>query len=129
MKPFEVKVTKTFTNDQIAGLLCTGFEGGDTASWAEIVKKVKPKTQADFEGDWLEYPLYSYPLGTGGQVVVKDKYTSQEHILDRKAIQRGLEIMAEKYPRHFNDFVDEQDDAITGDVFIQCCVLGDVIYG
>ena len=37
--------------------------------------------------------------------------------------------MAEKYPRHFTDMIQEQDDATTADVFFQCVVLQDVIYG
>ena len=49
--------------------------------------------------------------------------------LDRAAIQRGLQVMAEKYPKHLKDFMDDQADACTGDVFLQCCMLGDVVYG
>jgi len=37
--------------------------------------------------------------------------------------------MAEKYPRHFANFAQEAEDAETGDVFIQCCVLGEIVYG
>jgi hypothetical protein len=44
-------------------------------------------------------------------------------------LAKGLQTMAEKYPRHFADFVAENDDADTGDVFLQCVVLGDVVYG
>ena len=49
--------------------------------------------------------------------------------LDGDAVQRGLQTMAEKYPRHWGDFIRENEDAITGDVFIQCCLLGEVVYG
>jgi hypothetical protein len=37
--------------------------------------------------------------------------------------------MAADYPRHFADLVNENDDADTGDAFVQCCVFGEVIYG
>jgi len=37
--------------------------------------------------------------------------------------------MAEKYPRHFHNFLEENDDAETGDVFIQCCLFGEIVYG
>jgi hypothetical protein len=50
-------------------------------------------------------------------------------MLDRVAILEGLRIMAEKEPRHFADFMTENDDADTGDVFLQCCLYGEVIYG
>jgi len=41
----------------------------------------------------------------------------------------GLSTMAAKYPRHFGDFISGNSDAETDDVFCQCVVLGDVIYG
>tara|TARA_B100001287_G_C22686600_1_gene534197 strand:+ start:17793 stop:18380 length:588 start_codon:yes stop_codon:yes gene_type:complete len=50
-------------------------------------------------------------------------------ILNRSSIQIGLEIMAENYPRHFNDFINQGGDAITSDVMLQCMVLRDVIFG
>ena len=37
--------------------------------------------------------------------------------------------MAQEYPQHFLDAVTENDDAITADVFFQCIVFNDVIYG
>jgi hypothetical protein len=40
-----------------------------------------------------------------------------------------LRLMAEKEPRHFADFMQENDDAVTGDVFLQCVLLKAVIYG
>jgi hypothetical protein len=37
--------------------------------------------------------------------------------------------MVEKYPRHYADFKDGDEDASTGDVFLQCCIFGEVVYG
>lgn len=53
----------------------------------------------------------------------------ETYTLDYMAIQKGLEIMAEKYPSHWADFVGGNDDADTGDVFLQCALFGEVIYG
>ena len=44
-------------------------------------------------------------------------------------IKKGLRLMKEQYPRHWADLVEEEDDAITGDVFLQLAVFGEVIYG
>lgn len=41
----------------------------------------------------------------------------------------GCQIMAEKYTRHLMDMVNENHDAETADVFLQCCCFGEVIYG
>lgn len=53
----------------------------------------------------------------------------ERFILDFKAIERGIRVMASDYPRHWADFRSQNDDAQTGDVFIQCCLFGEVIYG
>lgn len=54
--------------------------------------------------------------------------TRKPLLLNLKTIQRGLEVMAKKYPHHFNN-LSENQDGITADVFVQCCVFGDTVYG
>lgn len=49
--------------------------------------------------------------------------------LTEDKLLEGLAVMKQNYPRHFNDALTENDDAITADVFLQCCVLKEVIYG
>lgn len=49
--------------------------------------------------------------------------------LSRASAEAGLVIMATKYPAHFADFLAENDDAITGDVFLQCALFGEVVFG
>lgn len=44
-------------------------------------------------------------------------------------VGRGLQVMAEKYPRHFGNLISDNDDAETGDVLLQCSVLGEIVYG
>jgi hypothetical protein len=34
-----------------------------------------------------------------------------------------------QYRSHFGDMIGETGDATTGDVFLQCCLLGEVVYG
>ena len=49
--------------------------------------------------------------------------------VDYRRIREGLQYMARAHNRHFNDLVEENDDAITHDVFMQCVVLKRVVYG
>ncbi len=51
------------------------------------------------------------------------------HRLDLAAIQRGCEIMARDYPRHWGNFTAGNEDGDTGDCFVQCCLLGKMVYG
>lgn len=76
----------------------------------------------------------------GKGVVVYDCYalddaeTEEEkaearHEITIADVKRGLDLMKEKYPRHWADLVEENDDLITGDVWLQLTVFGELIYG
>jgi hypothetical protein len=124
---------------RLADLICEGFEGG-VGYWAQIVKYDEPK-ELKYTMDTLEdkkfgephvYKHIDYPLNEGGAVYVMetgDDESGPIHRLDYEALMRGLKIMQEKWPRHFANWISETDDAETGDVFIQCCLLGDIVYG
>jgi hypothetical protein len=47
----------------------------------------------------------------------------------KEQIEKGLKIMADKYPRHFASIMEDNADAETADVFVQCCALGEIVYG
>tara|TARA_B100000614_G_scaffold262909_1_gene300671 strand:+ start:170716 stop:171204 length:489 start_codon:yes stop_codon:yes gene_type:complete len=79
-----------------------------------------------------------------GGVIIFDEITeertgeTEERRLDLAAIQSGLALMAAGGPenkrwgcgaRHYADWIAENDDAETADVFLQACVLGDIVYG
>ena len=44
-------------------------------------------------------------------------------------IEKGLKVFAEKSPYQFGEWLLDNDDSITGDVFLQCCLFGEVKYG
>jgi CBS domain-containing protein len=41
----------------------------------------------------------------------------------------GLQTMADNYPNHWHDFINDNEDAATSDVFLQCCLYGEAIFG
>lgn len=45
------------------------------------------------------------------------------------SIEIGEQLMAEQQPKHFLDIINEEDDAITADVWFQFCVLKSIVYG
>ena len=76
-----------------------------------------------------------------GGVVIVDRYAADEreedpsspepvrgHLTDA-ALRRGLQVLADKYPRIAGAIVSEDSDAASGDALLQCAILGDVIYG
>jgi hypothetical protein len=125
-----VSVKHEVSLENISNLLCSAFEGGSNY-WYVINEFVEPKALTFRTDKDQVYRHLDYPLNEGGAVIVGDMEDTdaEAKTLDLKAIQKGLKIMAEKYPRHMSDFVNDNDDAITGDVFLQCCLFGEVIYG
>jgi hypothetical protein len=116
---------------RIQDVLCCGFEGG-IGYWATITGYEDPTS--------LQYQLYpdrvyrhvDYPVNEGGAVVLvefDDEGDIDEHRLDLPAIQRGIQLMAKDYPEHLCDILNENEDAITGDILIQLSLLGEVRYG
>lgn len=118
-----VKTTIALDDGRISDLLCSALEGGSNY-W---VRKI---TDEDFKGaEWAsEAPM------TGGSFVLlhddpeTDDMTGRT-LINRDVCEHGLQVMAEKYTTHFADLIGENDDATTADVFLQCCVFGEIIYG
>ena len=49
--------------------------------------------------------------------------------LNLAALQHGLKSMHEIAPRHYDNLLKDNCDAITGDVFIQSCLFNEIVYG
>lgn len=127
------------SDEIIKGLLCSAFEGGSNY-WYQNLDYDFGKTNLTYEdfkkGGKMQdpknywHPCQLVPLVEGCSLTIEDGEDSNKtFILDRAAIERGVQVMAEKYPQHFADILTENGDATTGDVFLQCCLFGDTIYG
>ncbi len=127
----------TLKLDRIASLIISALEGGSNY-WYTIAEFVKPE-DADLwrfpdESSLADAHVYrhvQYPLSKGGALLIEDREGTEEgqFRLDLDSIAKGLQIMAKDCPRHYADILAENDDAITGDVFLQCCLFGKVIFG
>lgn len=110
-------VIKAYKSDAEKGL----FEGCECREdkWAEallhgkgvIVYDLYDEDAEDFDGDIKEFPA------------------SAKHHITIENVKKGLELMRDQYPRHWDDLVEENDDLITGDVWLQLTVFQEVIYG
>lgn len=134
MKCFDATIS--ISMDDLADLLCSGMEGG-IGYWAEIVDYREPSDlnlKEYFSKSWRTDRVFKhihYPLLPGGVVMIRDAEGDDKEIyrLDFEAVQRGVKVMANNWPRHFADFMGGNSDATTGDVFIQCALFGDIVYG
>lgn len=127
-----VNVKHEISLQRISDLLCSAFEGGSNY-WYQIDKFIKPETMSFRTDKDQIFRHLDYPLNEGGALIISDIEGDLNEPpwkrLDLNAIKKGLRTMAKKHPRHMGDFLNENDDADTGDVFLQCCLFGEVIYG
>lgn len=149
---FEVQIEVPFS--RVADLLTCAFEGG-SGYWIETVKKRKP-VQWNFHsspelgrkpGDPPSVYLCDYPFNPGGKLIFMinepfDNAGTTEYTLDFKKVEAGLKTFLKGegwgknedgtpkiVRRHAENFLKDNEDAETGDVFLQICLFGEVIFG
>ncbi len=132
---FNVKTTveKKIDLSRVEDLLICAFEGGSNY-WYMIKRKVQPTEITHKSKVFNGEPYYLTPaLNPGGALVIVDREenieTAKEFTLDLNSIKTGLEKMALEQPRHMENFLKENEDAETGDVFLQFCLFGEIVYG
>jgi hypothetical protein len=122
---------------RIYDLIVSANESG-SGYWARVIRE---KVPAVADVSWMDDPedLKTWPHHgaalCGGSVtygVLDDstgKVGRERYTLNAKTIAKGLQIMSTKYGQHFGNFMSKNDDAETADVFLQCCLLGEVQFG
>ena len=142
-KLMDINISVPITDKRVKDMLCTALEGGSNY-WYRIVDHKFPEgvTHQDFKkgGKFTDPDDYYHseqliPLHPECSTFFVDKEEYHEdknckrHELNREALIRGMNVMAEKYPHHFKDFIEENDDADTADVYLQCCLFGELVFG
>lgn len=126
-KSKQTQVKTVISDQRIEDLLCSAFEGG--SNYWYIIKSFNYPPGATKQSLGITYPHIELPLKGGSLTVGDIEGDLPDKVLDRLAINNGLEIMARNYPTHYADFLAENDDATTADVFLQCAVFGEVVLG
>ena len=124
----EVKATVRIPEQKIHDMIVTAVEGGSNY-WAKFV----------FPKDYKQkYQSYEQIPFSNDNIEVYDVETDELlGYLNRMSIKVGLQLMAyrkdmkgKQMPdRHFKNLATDNDDAETADVFMQLCVMGEIVYG
>tara|TARA_R100001086_G_C11623512_1_gene199520 strand:- start:74 stop:433 length:360 start_codon:yes stop_codon:yes gene_type:complete len=119
-----MKVTIDINEQILEDILITAIESG-IGYWAN---KVRPGNLSVINGEGI--PYYAHVTHEHWEIKIYDKYEKNSpYTLTKKKLQSGLAIMAECYPRHFANLDTGNFDSTTADVFIQCCLFGELVYG
>jgi hypothetical protein len=105
----KVQVQYEFTREKIEELISQGFQGGSY---------------------WLKFHSQSpAPVMDGGFMILSDQEGEVTVCFNLNRIELGLKVMALKHPEHFADIICGDNDNDTGDIFLQCCMFENIIYG
>jgi len=137
-----ISVPMEISEEKISNLLCSAFDGGygSVYYWAGIQGYEYPegRTKDSFEYRSMEVVL------AGGKMFLFDanedesnkKYDAakkEKWTLTREKLIKGLQVMAAlekgKGGHHFPNIINDNDDAETADVYVQCCLFGEIVYG
>ena len=120
--------------EQFENLIVTALEGG-IDYWGDFptsvileIREWSEKNNLKFEPFSIRFAKY---IWSGNSVSVIDIEEIDDEIignLNLETITVGWQLFA-NHEEHFQNFLDDQWDATTADVWFQCCSLGDVVYG
>lgn len=124
---FVVNATFKVSRSQVAATLFHAF-GRETA-WCRVTDLGEPPTFRFRTFEQTVVRLVDYPLNEGGFLNIVAPGHERMFRLDLSAIAQGLDALARDYPRHFADLINDNGDALTADVLLQCCLFGELVYG
>lgn len=131
-RSFTIPFTISITYQQVKDLLCSALEGYSDY-WIESIsfKYPKGKTRRNYNHEFRHLDL---PFEEGCSVLIYYTETNDgsgtifSKPLNLQTIESGLHIMADKYYSHFSNFLSGNYDAVTSDVYLQCCLFGELVY-
>lgn len=134
-----MRITIDISAERIAQLFAAAIEGGDpvtTASrggWCVSIDLVSSEGFAVPDGAWW----YTLPAVFGEDVFpaisiveLDDETTGHEttHEVRKANIERGLAVMAAKFPSQFAQILEDNIDAPAADLFLQSVLFGEEKY-
>ena len=130
-----VSVSVDIPTSTIRNLLVGAIEGGSNY-WAtfrldpNFTKSVTESDKASYvEQEGGEYYAHYDIENSNYCLRVSDAEGGSTYNVTFDSFVNGLGVMANRYPHHFKDVIAENHDAETSDIFIQCAVFGEIVFG
>jgi hypothetical protein len=134
MKKFNLEIKRDIeiTEENLTSILACALEGGsnywyfigdmDESLFERGVPLVDNIVKSLFEIEGYKVPFYD-----GAE---EYEFEDMEYLgdLTLESIKEGIQLMAKDYAHLFNEFIEGDEDANTGDVWLQLCVMKDVVY-
>jgi len=133
-----MQVNLEISAERIADLMTTAIESGDPVTtaarggWCSGIYWRTPRATPPLAGKDPWYARVSYWGGDFQITIVEvdDEVTGHktEHVVGKNEFQRGLQVMAQKFPDAFGQIMANDIDAGCADLFLQCMLFGEERY-
>lgn len=133
----KIVTTTEITERQIADQMVTAIEGGINY-WCKGIYLEAPEWKKAAEGGeagcWYDNPeIYKNPeLRIRVTLSEPAKGNKLNYILGMAEIENGFKVMSQlkhgEGGHHWRDMLDETGDATTADVWLQCCLFGEIVF-
>lgn len=132
---FHIKSTTTLTDNDVRDLLCCALEGG--SNYWYVIEKVfcTHRDMAELVGGKIKDPDVYDAIVDGQGVLIglveedETVHGEKQWVLNREAITRGLQSLANNRPELFAKIAIEDYDANDADVFLQYALFGELVFG
>jgi len=127
MKEFKVNVETVVTADMIENIIVGALEGGSNY-WYLLGEGIPPSDGTPIAERILNALLNDsdYKLEI---LDLEDEEGEPLGYLTLEGLLNAFQIVSKNYPEHFYNLLTGNDDAETADVFFQCAVMGEVVFG
>lgn len=136
-----MKITLEIPSEKIADLMVTAIEDNAMVrAWCNGVFLVEPKSYGsavdvnDQRPWYAKKEIYEKSFTICVQEILDESLAAEgknikKHNCTSVQMAEAFRLMAEKECRHFGDFMIDNYDIFTADVFLQLMALGEVVYG
>jgi hypothetical protein len=136
--PITIAVTIDVPAQRIAEIMTMAIEGNPmTRSWCagvSLTSNAPDYLAGETVAAWYERPsVFESDFKFQVKEILDQRKPPNSdnikvHVVDLNKISTGIGILSKKYAHHFRDFIADNADVCTADVFLQCVALGDIIY-
>jgi hypothetical protein len=122
----EIQVKIKVDGEMLSNLLVNALEGGSNY-WYSNVEFVGRDQYPDIRYDeWFAKCIdESIPF----EIHITEDEWGKTHVLDLASVTTGTMLFVEEETRHYDDWVQGDDDSTTADVWLQLCLFGKVVFG
>lgn len=136
-----MKLEIDIPDQTLRDLLVCAFEGGSNywlssveLVWGEVTPHDLEEGGRYFNEEWSYYKRYMLPFIDGCSLICNAADPENDEqlkafTLNREKMESGFQAMCLKYPFRLSNVLAENTDAEDGDVFLQFCLFGELIYG